>query len=386
MKISTRFSFNSLLLNRLLLALFLSVFAFNNTNAQCPTITSDGIFNPDSDVVITSYHQTIARTENGYVVWGEDMESDGTDALALTAVTPANGYTYAGTPIHSAVSGNTGGQAFLATTTSLYAWGLSGEAVDGDFVTGNAFDDMDDAQTLPFTAADITQLHASSDVLFVLASGEIWVATTDATSPWATGNANTNGNVWQQVETSAGVPLTGVVNITGNKFAGYALLGNGDLYAWGDNVELGNGGATQDLSYATQMTAPPVAVTYISSYTDNVNTTSEDYPGASVITAGATPSSPKLLYTWGESNNNSIGQGVGITGDPTIPPSFNVGTDDPVSASIGGHATTFFNRANGGSICFVGHIIQGSTGGLTTGTGATFECVIPNTIELCGAC
>ncbi|WP_245925730.1 Ig-like domain-containing protein, partial [Algibacter marinivivus] len=417
-------------------------FCLSDSPAEdCPTITSEGIFDPNSDVLITSYHQSMAKTTTGIVVWGEDMDSDGTDATTITEITPANGYNYLGTPIHFTVSGNSGGQAFLATTASLYAWGLSGEVVDGSFATSGAFNDMNATQTLPFFASNITQLHASSDVLFVLSAGQVWVATTDETSPPATGNANADGDVWQQVQTSAGVPLTDVVNVTGNKYAGYALLNSGDIYAWGDNVELGNGGGTQNLDFATLMTAPPVAITQISSFTHNdndtgllvlgvdakvygvgantigeiittgtgnVNTwtaiqasgggdltdviqistshTSEEWAGASIITTGATASDPNILYTWGLNNNNSLGHGAdGTIQNPTIPPSFTVGTDDPVSASVGGHATTFFNRANGGSICFVGHIVQGSTGSLTTGDGSSFECVIPATVDLCGS-
>ena len=36
--------------------------------------------------------------------------------------------------------------------------------------------------------------------------------------------------------------------------------------------------------------------------------TSEEWAGAAVVTVGATPSDPNLLYTWGLNNNNSLGQ------------------------------------------------------------------------------
>ncbi|WP_417370123.1 hypothetical protein [Flavobacterium beibuense] len=405
---------------------------------DCSTITESGVFDPNSDVLITSYHQSMAKTTTGYVTWGEDMAANGGDANSITEITPANGYNYVGDPIHFAVSGNSGGQAFLATTTSLYVWGGLGEVVDGSFATGGAFNDMNATQTLPFIAANITQMHASSDVLFVVSAGEIWVATTGTTAP--SGNSSTNGNVWQQVQTSSGIALNNVVNVTGNKYAGYALLANGDIYTWGNNVVLGNGTAAQNLNYATQMITPMTTIEYITSYTNDANDTgllalgadtkiygigantayglitngtgivtswtaiqaasggdftgalqiatshtSEQHAGAAVLTAGATPGSTNLLYTWGRNSSNSIGHTTGTVADPTIPPSFNVGTDDPVSVSVGGHATTFFNRANGGSICFVGHIISGSTGGLTEGDGSSFECIIPASIELCGA-
>ncbi len=440
MKLKNRFTSSSFSIENIFIFVFSLILGLNNLNAQCPVITLDGIFDPNEDVLISSYHQSMARTTSGYVTWGEDMAATGGDATTITEVIPANGYNYTGSILHFAVSGNTDGQGFLATTDDLYAWGGVGEVVDGSFVTGIGFDAMSNQQALPFNAVDIINLHASSDVLFVLLnSGELWVATTGTTAP--NGNASTNGDIWQQVQTSAGVPLTGVAQMTGNKYAGYALVNNGDIYTWGTNVVLANGTGVQNLDYATLMTAPPVPVTYISSFTNDAadtgvlalgadtkvygvgaNTTgeiittgtgvvttwtaieisagtdltgalylatsqtSEQYAGAGIITAGPTPSDPNILYTWGINNTSSIGQGANATIQyPTIPSSFTVGSDDPVAISLGGHATTFFNRSNGGSICFVGHITNGSTGGLTVGAGNTFECIIPTTVELCGS-
>ncbi|WP_138433083.1 DUF7507 domain-containing protein, partial [Winogradskyella algicola] len=437
MKISTRFSNLSLAYICLGFVFFHSI----TIKAQsCPTINEDGIFNPETDVLMTSYHQSMAKTTTGIVAWGEDMAANGGNANVITEVTPANGYNYSGTPLHFALSGNSDGQGFLATTVSLYAWGGVGEVVDGDFVSGIGFNDMDATQTLPFNSADITQMHASSDVLFVIAAGEVWVATTGTTAP--SGNNSTNGNIWQQVQTSAGVPLTGVINITGNKYAGYALLSNGDIYTWGDNVVIGDGSPAQNLDFATLMATPPAPVKEISSFTHNdgdtgllllatdtkvygvgdntlgelittgsgvvtswtaiqdnsgmsdltgviqlsTTHTSEEWAAAAVLVEPALPSDPYIIYSWGWNNQNSIGQGGNaVIQNPTIPPSFNVGVDDPVYVSVGGHAMTFFNRAGGGSICFVGHITSGSTGGLTTGSGNVFECVIPATVELCGS-
>jgi alpha-tubulin suppressor-like RCC1 family protein len=328
-------------------------------SAQCPMIGVNGVFNPNEDILITSYHQSIVRTTTGLVAWGENMRANGSDATTISDITPANGYNYTGTILRFAVSGNTGGQGFLVTTTNLYAWGTPGEVVSNSFVTNANFAPM---LNLPFAASTIADIHANSDALFVVINtGQVWVATTGTTAPF--GNASTSTTIWQRVETSASVPLTGVVQITGCKSAGFALRSDGTIYAWGNNVELGNGGGTENLTYATQMVAPPVPVSYISiifsdkvdpgllalgtdtkiygvgnntdgelitSGTANVNVwttiknssgtdftgalflattnTSEDYPAAAVITAGATIGVPKILYTWGENNTNSIGQ------------------------------------------------------------------------------
>ncbi|WP_347174382.1 T9SS type A sorting domain-containing protein [Polaribacter uvawellassae] len=430
--------FGGIIKFRATLLLFLGFLISLSTYSQtCPTVQSNGVFDPNADVLITSYHQSMAKTASGdYVVWGEDMTSDGsTDATSLTLVTSANGFNFTGTVRHYAISGNSGGQAFLATTTKLYAWGLSGEVVDGDFVTGNSFAEM---KNVPFTGAEVKDMHASSDVLFVtLNSGVVWVATTGATAP--NGNASTDSSIWHKVKINATTDLTNVKQVTGSFVAGYALLNNGDIYAWGDNVELGNGGGTQNLTYATKMIAPPATISYISAIfndgassgllalgtdkkvygvgdstsssiintaTGNVNTwtaiqissgvdltgviylatshTSEQYAGAAVIVEGNGASNNKgILYSWGDDGSGY--DALAHPGDvdyPTIPSSFTVGSDDPSAVSVGGHAITYFNRTSG-SICFAGHITNGSTGGLTTGSGENFECVIPTGIELC---
>ena len=106
-------------------------------NAQCPNPDGDGVFSPETDILMTSYHGSIVKVSNGLVCWGEDLMPNGnTDATSVTAITNANGYGYTGSIVHHAVSGNTGTQAFLATTTNLYAWGLVGEVVGSSFVTG----------------------------------------------------------------------------------------------------------------------------------------------------------------------------------------------------------------------------------------------------------
>ncbi|WP_139956875.1 T9SS type A sorting domain-containing protein [Flavicella sediminum] len=424
---------------RIILLLISGITSFSIHAQSCPTVQSNGVFNPSDDVVITSYHQSIARTASGdFVAWGEDMAATGSDATSLTVINSTNGYNYGGTVRHFALSGNTDGQAFLATTTSLYAWGGTGEVVNTNFVTGSAFAEM---KNLPFTGAEIKDLHANSDVLFVtLNSGKVWVASSN-TAP--NGNTSTDTSIWQKVKTNATTDLTNVKQVTGSKVGGYALLNNGDIYAWGNQVSLGNGASPQNLSYATKMTAPPVSISYIATIFDNggasgllalgtdkkvygigestseqiinsatssVNSwtaiqksagvdltgviylatshTSEEYASAAVIVEGNEASNNKgILYSWGDntSSYNAIAHGTDdFISYPSTPPSFTVGYDDPAAISVGGHAITYFNRANGGSICFAGHITNGSEGGLTTGDGSSFECVVPNDIELCG--
>ena len=260
---------------QLVLPLILGIlFSFSTSAQECPVIGTDGVFDPNSDVIITSYHQSMAKISTGFVVWGEDMASNGTnDTNGLTEVTPANGYNYTGSIIHFALSGNAGGQAFVATTTNLYAWGTEGEVIGSSFTSGTAFApiDLTGPSGQAFTSSEIFDMHATTNALFVLLNnGTVWVATDGLTAP--NGNANTNTNIWSQVQTSAGVPLTGVKQLTGTEVSGYALTESGAIYAWGNQVNLGNGTAAQNLTYATQMAAPPSAIKYITAIYDNTTT------------------------------------------------------------------------------------------------------------------
>ena len=64
----------------------------------CPTLNSDGVYSKDSDVVISTYHSSVALTSTYFVTWVGVMSYCGTDATTITIVKPANGYTYSGSP------------------------------------------------------------------------------------------------------------------------------------------------------------------------------------------------------------------------------------------------------------------------------------------------
>jgi hypothetical protein len=112
---------------------------------------------------------------------------------------------------------------------------------------------------------------------------------------------------------------------------------------------------------------------------------SEELATAAIIT---TTASTNNLYTWGNCDFGNIGHPNGLVEFPTIPAGFNVGVSDPVYTSVGGHATSFIGRHSGGTICFVGHIRDGSGGNLQTDP-LNFNCfnaADPNwepDIELC---
>ena len=221
--------------------------------AQCPPGSNNGVFNPKDDILITSYHQSIAKTPNGLITWGESMHSNGSLDAPIQEISSANGYNFTGDIVQYTVSGNSNGQAFLLTTSGLYSWGGVFEVLNSQFVSGNSFRSM----SLPsgVAAGDVLDLFATSKVLTLITkSGNVWVASNQTR---VNGNTSTNTAIWQQVQTSSGVALTNVFHVTGSDVALYGIQNDGDIYVWGNSVYLGDGNGASNYNYATLMVAPP---------------------------------------------------------------------------------------------------------------------------------
>ena len=396
-------------------------------NLQCPTL-SGSVFKKTDDVIISTYHSHIAKVDGGYVTWGEDMAANGGNALVMTPINSTNGYNYTGDVLMFCVSGNSDAQAFLLTTTGMYSWGSTGEVVGGSIVSSNAFSSM----TMPTGVApsDVLEMKASSDIFYMLTNtGEVWVVGRIATQ--VSGNSADGANTWHQVETSSNVPLTGVIEITGTREVAYARRNDGSIVAWGRGVALGNGTSAVNRTYASPVDVSNlpngVTLSQLGTYMDNsanssgimavgsdgkvygmgysgeermlnqssnfvsdwitikgsdgndmadivflaTSENSEEYAGAGIIKE--IPNATNDLYTWGYSDLSAIGHSTAFVEYPTIPSTFNQGSDNPVYVWVGGHATSYLNDAGDGSICFTGHITSGSGGGLqTAATG--FSC------------
>lgn len=400
---------------------------------QCPVLNANGVFDKEEDIVWTTYHGHLAKGVEGVITWGEDMSSNATDIDSMVVVDSTNGYNYTGSPLMFCATGNADAQAFLLTTTNLYSWGATTEVVGGTIVSNDTFSLM----TMPggVTSADVLDIKSNNGVFFlVTVSGNVWVAGQNVTQ--VSGNTSTTANTWHEVEVSLGNPITGVVELTGSREVVYVRKSDNTLWAWGRGVALAGGAASQNLTYATEMdtTALPGGVTLsqLGTYMDNLANTSgllavgsdgklygvgyngggelidstsgfindwttvkdstgsdltnvvflstsdntEEYASASIITTVVAANNN--LFTWGESNTDNIGQGPnGLIDNPRVPMGFTPGTDNPVYTSVGGHATSYLNSNSGGTICFVGHVSNGSGAGLQTNPDF-FECFGPD--------
>jgi gliding motility-associated-like protein len=420
----------------------------------CPTLNSDGVYSKDSDVVISTYHSSVALTSTYFVTWGEAMSSAGTDATAITVVKPANGYNYSGSPRMVALSGNSDAQAFVLTTVGLYTWGKFTEVVDGSIVVSSSTSGFS-AMTLPtgVLPSDVKKIKANTKVFFLLTnSGNVYV-TGHGSGAYVAADGTSTNNEWHHVQNSAtaGDYLTNVIEITGNRQTVFVKKSDNTIWSWGKQAAVGTTAVATDKSYPTQITASglPTGITLsqLSSYTDygsDIKTTgllglgsngkvygigynsdgkiitsdtswisnwtpiagpggtgtlenvlfltasdnTEEHASAGVIVNH--PSyTQNVAYVWGDNDTYSLGFSAdSIIQNPIPPGDFQVGTADPAFLSLGGHATSFLNKAGSGSICFIGHIVSGSNAGAGTDP-SVFQCFSPGDtgwpagIELC---
>jgi len=427
-------------LKKLISLLIFLIWGFTQSYGKntCPVLAGD-VYKKSDDIIVTTYHSHMGASYGGPVAWGEDLAADGTNQDTMNLVIPSNGYSYTGEVLMITTSGNSDAQGFVLTTDGLWSWGPVTEVVD--LRTPNtAIGQM----SLPVgvVPADILDIKANSDVFFLVTkTGEVWVAGQDVSN--VSGNSDTTSNQWQHVETSAGVPLTDIVETTGSREVVYARKSDNTIWAWGRGIALGNGTPALTSVYAKEVNPSglPAGVTLsqLGTYMDNKinssgvlalgsdqklygigyssdgklidNTTnfisswkevstpvgeavlfvstsenSEEYATAAIITKPATGTN--MLYSWGEATYSNIGQPSGIVEDPTVPSGFVSGSDNPIYTSVGGHAMSFADRSNNGRICFVGHIIDGSGGGLQTDPD-NFQCFgqndpgWPQEIDLC---
>ena len=226
------------------------------------------------DNIVSTYHSSIARQDNGKVVgWGERMASSGTShVLAPTEINAANYPGLTGNILKFAGGSTyTTTQFAVLTTTGLFVWGSRGAMVPAGITSGTAFQKVEigtydvnngalKADGLPDGVApeDVKMLFGGYQTLAITTcSGEAWVLTTNGLRYGDNAPDNdTNDLLWHRVHTAANTPLSNVVAMRGGTNVLLALTASGEVYTWGRNTILGNGTAQANRIYATKMTLP----------------------------------------------------------------------------------------------------------------------------------
>ncbi len=248
------------------------LFINDEINAQCNV-------NEKYDKIISGYHSSIALKDDGsYAVWGSFMQPSGAaDQLAPLNINSTNYSGLTGTIYKTALGGKTAGtqvdQAFVLTSTGLWAWGVAGNVVSTGVKSGNAFGRTSIASASGFNTyglpaaiapADVANLFATCQTLMLLTtSGNVWILTQTTVAVEANGGTATTAasSTWKQVKINSTTNLTNVTAVRGqvssnslNAFM--ALTSSGQVYTWGNSVYLGDGNASTSKVYATLMTLP----------------------------------------------------------------------------------------------------------------------------------
>jgi|GEM_PF-6450297 len=430
----------SVLSSSFLIALF-CVQSFSLKAQDCSVVDIDcgtpNIFGFVEELMIAGYHSVIYKTAAGYAVSGSQAGPLGQDINSVTNITTANGYDIGtATVVHATVGSTsvTGNEQFLAITDDdkLYAWGLEDVALETSLTTGMAFDEV--ALGLPpgVTAADVLMFKATHNIVVILTTGgSLWMTGDDAIL--TPGGSTTT---WNQVEASAGVPLTGIVDIDIANQSAFAVGSAGQLYTWGVDTFLGNGTAKATRAFPTLMTNPvPGGVFFVQAELSHDSAEDVTYYilGSNsllyvlgenqdgYLAQGTTVDSPNWLVaqnetntgdltdvrfisatdnndnkvgvsvlladcsmrSWGNNSSNMIGGSGAEELLPVIPNGFVVGTDINIYVENGGHLTPYLN-ANA-KACNVGHNLEGGFGDGTTTSRSAYDCNVIDDVEFCAS-
>ncbi|MFC4688560.1 hypothetical protein ACFO4P_16580, partial [Epilithonimonas pallida] len=297
------------------------------------------------DNMVSSFHATVIKEADGtFKAWGEATAPNGTsDLLTPTAITPANGFNYTGTPLkvtsgsyYYAPSGSTSStvqylnhQHALLTTDGLYVWGDAatsiGQAalVSKSIKNTTAFGKITvngKADGLPpgVTPQQVKMMFGSGGTLaIVTCGGEAWVLSfLGSKNGDGTAQDATNNVIWHRVKTSAaGNPtLDNVVAMRGNPYGLFALTSDSKLYTWGTGTYLGDGSAATNRTYATEVSVPAGVTPKM------IGMTSRTLTSTSTAISYYLLGTNGKLYAMGNNGGRQLGDGTTTTRTTWVQP------------------------------------------------------------------
>lgn len=451
---------------KVLVSLLVFLFGFNLIQAQCGSVIdcnpNTGIYSNDSaadiayDNMGSAFHTTyIKEPSGGWKVWGEYAANDGiSNVLSPVEFDAAHYPALTGTIYKMAVGSNYGlvVQLIVLTSDGLFVLGTEGTVLSADLTTSTIFQKITvngKADGLPAAVApaDVKMLFATNNMLMITTcNGTVYVLSTDI-------NARGDGGIgnelqWSRVMQNATTPLSNVIVSRGTARVGFALKSDGTLWTWGEKTNLGNGTASIDRPYATQMYLPDglsgikmiQCTSDINSFFDPLNVVSyyilgtnkkvysmgtnnkgqlgdrtslnrlawvnAKNPDNSIITDAAWISSNEhdgnlsslavlktngVIYTCGNNSYYMVGRtnpGTGLDGDINyldLPTGISA-TDFITFAEAGGHTCALVKRCTA-KYGYVGHRVRGSIGDGSdvNETIPSYDFTSPPAIAVCGA-
>lgn len=195
------------------------------------------------DQIVSDFHSTIARRQDGtLVVWGEMKASDGVGhVLTPQEINSTNYPGLTGKPLKGALGSISmnHSQAILLTTTGLFAWGEPGVVISQSLTSNAVFKKITVAGKSDGLPPNVLPQHVKimtatyHALAIVTDSGHVWVMgyTTELY-----GDASTGLNSWHRVRTSAAnfPVLSGIVQFRMSSRAAFAVDSSNNWYTWGE--------------------------------------------------------------------------------------------------------------------------------------------------------
>ena len=212
------------------------------------------------DNMVSSYHSTVVSEDQGFMVWGEAVDQNGSPALSPTRIDVSNYPALTGTVYAASLGGVGHSQLIVLTSSGLFVGGDTGAVLHSSLVSTRTFQKLTvngkgDGLPAGITPDSVKMMFASfQTIIITTCSGRVYVLSQHANVRGDSGLGSTAN--WSQVMTNTGVPLTGILAARGGARFGFALRSDNTLWTWGDATHLGNGTAAANRSLATQMTLP----------------------------------------------------------------------------------------------------------------------------------
>ncbi len=231
---------------------------------QCPSLP----YSNESEILIQGLSTTIARSTDGFYIWGDSgsPNNEGLESPRKVTQDPPNnenGYDFEGEPLLmtlgdvNQVDGSP--QIILLTTFGLYVWGNEGGVLRNADVTTSPYiqipdlpnDNNNDGLPDEISPLDIAQIAASSRVLTLLThDGQVWINA--FVEEELTGDGiNIADDNWRQPNINEPVALLKV-----NERTVFAVAESGNFYTWGREALLANG-AGYIQAYTPQLMTSP---------------------------------------------------------------------------------------------------------------------------------
>ncbi|MCE2963789.1 MAG: hypothetical protein LW842_11520, partial [Sphingobacteriales bacterium] len=242
-------------------------------NSQCVTFcnTNAGIFsNNDAkniayDNMGSGFHSTFVAEKNGFRVWGECMQNNGTGHhLAPVVVNTTNYPALTGTVYYVGIGSEWLGnvQLIVLTSTGLFASGTAGAVLSTSIKSTTPFQKITingktDGLPSGITPDSVKMMFVTyRSIIITTCGGRVFVLSQDSNIRGDLGVSSSSATSWSQVMRAAGQPLANIIVARGTERVGFALSADSTIWTWGDNILLGNSTARVNRNFASQMTKP----------------------------------------------------------------------------------------------------------------------------------